>query len=206
VIVSLSVTLYLALLLAVGAGRLLEMRLSRRHQRALAARGATRAPEPGFPLMIALHTGVLVAAALEVLALARPFTPAIGVPALAVFALANALRWWVIATLGAHWNVQVVASLDLGVVTGGPYRWVRHPNYVAVFAELLALPLVHGAWLTALVGAALHVLVLRGRLALEEGVLAADPTYRRLMANKPRFVPAFGPRRARATTQEPHRG
>src|SRR5204863_108279 len=79
-----------------------------------------------------------------------------------------------------------------GVVTGGPYRWIRHPNYVAVFVELLALPLVHGAWLTALAGAALHVPVLRRRLALEESVLAADPVYRDLMGRKPRFVPRLG--------------
>jgi methyltransferase len=190
-----SVALYLALLAAVGVGRLLEMRLSRRHQRALAAQGATRAREPGFALMVALHTGVLVAAALEVLALRRPFTAALGVPALVVLALANGLRWWVIATLGPHWNVQVVgSSAALGVVTGGPYRWIRHPNYVAVFAELVALPLVHGAWLTATLGSALHVVVLRRRLALEEAVLAADPAYQTLMAAKPRFIPRFIPR------------
>jgi methyltransferase len=149
--------------------------------------------------MVALHTGVLVAAAVEVLALHRPFTPAVGVPALVVFGLANGLRWWVIATLGPHWNVQVVgSSAALGVVTGGPYRWIRHPNYVAVFAELCALPLVHGAWLTAAVGAALHVVVLRRRLALEEAVLAADPAYARLMAGKPRFVPGLGATRETA--------
>jgi methyltransferase len=187
---------YLVLLAAVGLGRLLEMRLSRRHQRALAARGARRAPEPGFALMVALHAGVLIASALEVLGLHRAFTPAVGVPALVAFALANGLRWWVIATLGPHWNVQVVGSLALGVVTGGPYRWIRHPNYVAVFVELLALPLVHGAWLTALVGAALHVALLRRRLGLEEAVLAADPTYRRAMGDKPRFVPRRGGARA----------
>ena len=66
--------------------------------------------------------------------------------------LANLLRFWVIATLGVHWNVRVVRSMPLGVVTAGPYRFVRHPNYVAVFVELLALPLVHGACLTAVAG------------------------------------------------------
>jgi methyltransferase len=191
-----SVTAYLALLAAVGLGRLMEMRLSRRHQRALEARGAKRAPEPGFVSMVALHAGVLVASALEVVLLRRPFTPAVGVPAALAFALANGLRWWVIATLGPHWNVQVVDSisgrLELGVVTGGPYRWIRHPNYVAVFVELATLPLIHDAWLTAGVGTALHVLVLRRRLALEEAVLAADPTYRQLMGRKPRFVPRLG--------------
>lgn len=191
-----SVRAYLVLLAAVGLGRLLEMRLSRRHQRALAERGAKREREPGFVLMVGLHTGVLVACALEVLLLRRPFTPSVGVPALIAFALSNVLRWWVIATLGPHWNVQVVnsisGSISLGVVTGGPYHWIRHPNYVAVFVELLALPLIHDAWLTALVGTALHVLVLWRRLALEEAVLAADPAYRQLMGKKPRFVPRFG--------------
>lgn len=194
-----SVIAYLALLAVVGVGRLAEMRLSRRHQRALAARGARRAAEPGFVFMVALHTGVLVASALEVVVLHRPFIAAVGVPALIAFALANGLRWWVIATLGPHWNVQVVGSLDdLGVVTSGPYRFVRHPNYVAVFVELLALPLVHGAWLTAAVGTALHVVVLRRRLAVEEVVLAAHAPYRAAMGGKPRFIP----RLARARAQE----
>jgi methyltransferase len=190
-----SVRWYLLLLVAVGVGRLLEMRLSRRHQRALAAGGATRAPERGFALMVALHTGVLLASALEVVVWRRPFIPAVGLPALALFALANALRWWVIATLGPHWNVQVVGSTPrLGVVTGGPYRWVRHPNYVAVFVELVALPLVHGAWVTAILAAAFHVPVLRRRVALEESILLADAGYREAMGGKPRFVPRFATR------------
>jgi methyltransferase len=180
---------FLVLLAAVGVGRLLELRLSRRHQRALAARGARREPEPGFAAMVTLHAGVLVGSAVEVLVLHRPCVPALAVPALALFALANVLRWWVIATLGPHWNAQVVGSLALGVVTEGPYRFVRHPNYLAVFVELTALPLMHGAWLTALAGAALHVVVLRRRLALEEAVLGANPDYRAAMSGKPRFVP-----------------
>jgi methyltransferase len=184
-----STVAFLALLAAVGLGRLLELRLSRRHARALAAGGARPAPDPGFPAMVALHAGVLIGSALEVVGLHRAFTPAVGVPALVVFALANGLRWWVIAALGPHWNVRVVGSLSLGVVTRGPYRFVRHPNYVAVFVELLALPLVHGAWLTALVGGAAHLGVLRRRLAFEEVVLAADTGYREAMGAKPRFVP-----------------
>ena len=186
----LSLYLYLVLLAAVGAGRLIEMRISKRRQRAMAARGAERADEPGFRRMVLLHTGVLVACALEVTLLGRPFIAAVGVPALVVFAAANALRWWVIATLGPHWNVQVVRSTGtLGVITSGPYRWVRHPNYVAVFVELCALPRVHCAWLTAIAGAALHVPVLRRRLALEESVLMSDEAYRRAMGGKPRFIP-----------------
>jgi methyltransferase len=82
-----------------------------------------------------------------------------------------------------------VESWRLGVISGGPYRWVRHPNYAAVFVEMLALPLIHTAWLTSLLGGAAHLWVLRRRIALEEQMLLADPAYRAAMGAKPRFVP-----------------
>jgi methyltransferase len=184
-----STTFFLCLCAAVGACRLIEMTISRRHQRALGAKGAPLIPEPIFGAMVALHTGVIAGAAIEVLALNRPYTAALGVPALALVVMANLLRFWVIATLGVHWNVRVVRSMPLGVVTGGPYRFVRHPNYVAVFVELLALPLVHGAYLTAAAGTLLHLLILQRRVSLEESVLMADEGYRSAFAHKPRFVP-----------------
>ena len=186
--------LFLALLAAVGAARLLEMRLSRRHQRALAAQGFARAPEPGFRWMVVLHTGILLAAAVEVLVARRPLIVPLAVAALALFALANGLRVWVIRTMAGHWNVNVVNSVGMGVVSHGPFRFIRHPNYVAVFVELLVLPLVHTAYVTALAGAVLHVLVLRRRLALEDTILLHDPGYRAVMANKPRFLPRFSHR------------
>ena len=139
--------------------------------------------------MVLLHGAVLGGSVVEVWLCDRPFTMALGVPMLALVALANALRWWVIRSLGLHWNVAVMGSTHLGIVSGGPYRFVRHPNYVAVFVELAALPLVHGAWLTATVGTAAHVVVLRRRLALEEAVLDADPAYRVAMGRRPRFIP-----------------
>src|SRR6185503_951238 len=96
---------FLVLLGAVGALRLIEMRLSKRHQRALAEAGAPVLPEPVFRAMVLLHTGILAGAAIETLLLGRPFVLALAIPALALVALANALRLWVIATLGVHWNV-----------------------------------------------------------------------------------------------------
>lgn len=184
-----STRFFYALVAAVGACRLVELSLSRRHQRALAATGAAPVPEPIFGAMVALHAAILVGAVVEVMALHRSFVAAVAVPALVLFGLANLLRFWVIATLGVHWNVRVVRSMPLGVVTTGPYRFVRHPNYLAVFVELAALPLVHGAVVTAIVGAALHAIVLRRRVALEESVLMTDDAYRLAFAAKPRFVP-----------------
>jgi len=185
-----STSFFLCLCAAVGACRLIEMMISRRHQRALRAQGAALIPEPVFGAMVALHCGIIAGAAAEVLAFHRPYVAAVGVPALVLVVLANLLRFWVIATLGVHWNVRVVRSMPLGVVTAGPYRFVRHPNYVAVFVELLALPLVHGAYLTAAAWTLLHLVILQRRVSLEESVLMADDGYRKAFADKPRFIPS----------------
>ncbi len=185
----LSRALYVGLIAVVAALRLVELRLSKRNQQRLAAQGATKAADPRFPAMVVLHTAVLAGAAAEVVFLQRPFIPLLAAPMGALFLAANALRWWVIHTLGTHWNVQVMDSARLGVITGGPYRWVRHPNYSAVFVEMFSLPLIHTAWLTATAGSAVHAWVLHGRIAAEERVLLADPAYRAGMGAKPRFLP-----------------
>jgi methyltransferase len=180
---------FLALLAFVGLERLLELRLSQRHQRDLARLGARKRADPHYRWMIALHAGVLAGSALEVVLLRRPFIAPLGSAALLAFLLATALRWWVIRTLGTHWNTEVVDSAAFGVVSRGPFRWIRHPNYLGVFVEMIALPLVHTAWIMALFAAAANALILRNRLRVEEDVLDSVPAYRAAMSGKPRFLP-----------------
>lgn len=180
---------FLILLGAVGLERLLELRVSRRHQRELASCGARKHPEPQYRWMVALHAGVLAGAAVEVIFLHRPFIPWLALCAVVLFAFATLLRWWVIRTLGVHWNTEVVDSATLGVVSGGPFRWIRHPNYLGVFVELISLPLIHTAWITAVFAAVGNGFVLRNRLRIEERVLKNVPAYREVMAGKPRFLP-----------------
>ncbi len=199
-----SVLAYLGLLLAVGAGRLIEMRISAQRQQGLAAAGVAKIPEKHFRWMVLLHTGILISAGAEVLFLHRPFLPVVALAMGMLFVSANAVRWWVIATLGPHWNIQVMDSARLGVVTSGPYQWVRHPNYAAVFVEMLALPLIHTAWLTALAGGVAHVWVLRQRVKVEEAALLADPAYCAAMAGKPRFVPRLFARSPRPAARPQH--
>ena len=188
---SLSVILFIALLLAVAAMRIVELRISKRHQRDMTARGAAKAKDPIFRWMAAFHTLLLIGAAVEVVFLHRPFLSALAIPMIILFVIANAVRWWVIRTLGEHWNVEVMDSTRLGVITTGPFRYVRHPNYAAVFVEMIVLPLIHTAWITALVGAIAHVAVLTVRLSAEERVLFANPDYAAAMSSKPRFLPGL---------------
>jgi methyltransferase len=184
-----TVWLYLGLLATVAVLRFVEVAVSRRHQRTLLGRGASHVAEPHFRWMVALHAGVLIAAALEVVLLRRPFVPVLAIGAGACFVAANVVRWWVIQTLGQHWNVGIMDSARYDVVDSGPYRWVRHPNYAAVFVEMLALPLTHSAWITAGAGAVAHVFVLRARIASEDRMLLSSEAYVRAMGHKPRFFP-----------------
>jgi methyltransferase len=180
---------YLLFLVLVAAERLAELVLSRRHQRAMEAEGVEKVPERHFRWMVLVHAGVLVAAYVEVALLHRVFDPMLAALMGVLFAVATGLRVWVIRTMRTQWNVEVMASASLGVVTDGPYRFIRHPNYVAVVLELVAIPLMHGAWLTAVVGTLANAWVLAKRLEVEERVLLADPGYRAAMGPKARFLP-----------------
>ena len=186
-----SVVGYLIFLVAVGLERLAELVISKRHQKALADEGVDKVPERHFRWMVLTHAGVLVAAGAEVVLLQRPFAPAWAVAFGLVFLVATGLRLWVIRTMRTHWNVEVMASMPLGIVTSGPYRFIRHPNYLAVILEIAAIPLIHGAWITAVVASVANAWVLAKRLEVEEAVLLADPAYQTAMAPKARFLPGL---------------
>jgi methyltransferase len=182
-----SVQLYLGLLLAVALERGVELFLSARNARLARARGGVETGQGHYPVMAVFHGVFLLACALEVVLLHRPFPGAVGWVALAVVLAAQGLRYWAIATLGWRWNTRIVVVPGAAPVTGGPYRFVRHPNYVAVIAEMVALPLVHGAWLTALVFSLGNVWLLRVRIRAEEHALGAP--WEQAFAGRPRFVP-----------------
>lgn len=188
---STSVVAFLILLLAVGALRIFELRVSRRHQQRMIAQGASKVNEPHFRWIVLAHTGVLVGAAAEVVFLRRPFLPWLAAVMFVLFLASNAVRLWVVRTLGFRWSVQVMDAAQLGVVTTGPFRYVRHPNYSAVIVEMISLPLIHTAWITALVTSAAYSFALTKRVVAEERVLLANPDYRAAMAGKPRFLPGL---------------
>lgn len=164
---------YLALIAAVAVERLVELVVSKRNLAWSLARGGTEHGFGHYPVMVVLHIALLAGCVLEPVLLDRPFIPALGWPMLAVVLAAQALRWWCIGTLGLQWNTRVVVVPGASRVVAGPYRWLPHPNYVAVVIEGFALPLVHTAWLTATVFTVLNALLLRTRLRVENAALAS---------------------------------
>jgi methyltransferase len=165
---------YVVLVLLVVAIRFVELGVAKRNLAWARSRGGVETGAGHYPAMVALHAALLGGCLVEVLAADRPFLPWLGWPMLAVLVAAHALRWWCIRTLGSQWNTRVVRVPGMPLVTGGPYRWLRHPNYVAVVAEGVALPLVHTAWVTALAFTVLNAVLLRVRLRVEEEALDAS--------------------------------
>jgi methyltransferase len=160
------------LILLVGGERIAEVLVSKRHVAISVARGGKEFGSGHYPAMVTLHTALLVGALVEVWLLHRPFVPWLGWPMLALVVAAQALRWWCIATLGSRWMTRVMVVPGDTLVRTGPYRRLRHPNYVAVVAEGLALPLVHTAWLTAAAFTVLNAWLLTVRLRAENAALA----------------------------------
>jgi methyltransferase len=162
---------YYLLIFTVGLERLLELIVSKRNAQWAFAHGGREFGRTHYPVMVALHIALLVGCIVEVWALHRPFIPALGWPMLAVVALSQMLRWWCVTTLGRRWNTLVIVLPDAPLVRRGPYRWLHHPNYVAVVAEGLALPLVHTAWLTAIGFTLANAVLLTVRIRVENAAL-----------------------------------
>lgn len=157
----------------VALERVAELVVSQRHAAWAFARGGVESGRGHYPVMVVLHTGLLAGALAEVWLRRPDVIPVLAWVCVLVVAASQALRWWCIATLGRQWNTRVIVVPGAGLVARGPYRLVRHPNYVAVVAEGLALPLVHTAWVTAAVFTVANAGLLAVRIRCEDAALVA---------------------------------
>ena len=159
-------TLGMAILLFVTAQRLGELLLARRNTRRLLARGGHEAGRAHYPVMVALHGAWLMS--LWVLGWNRPVNLILA----GLFAVMQVLRVWVIASLGGRWTTRIIVLRGAPLVAKGPFRFVRHPNYCIVTAEIALLPLAFGLPVTAIVFSALNAAMLTVRIACENRALA----------------------------------
>ena len=161
---------YLVVLLAERAAELV---VSTRNTRRALATGGVEVGRGHYPAMVVFHAAFLAACAVEPLLWPRDWPRAASLAALTLALLAMALRWWAVATLGARWSTRIVVLPGLPLVTGGPYRVLRHPNYLAVVVELAAVPLIGGAVITAGLATLGNLLLLAVRIPAEERALGA---------------------------------
>jgi len=150
----------------VGLQRIVELAYAARNTRALMARGAVEYGRAHYPLIVALHAAWLIAIVVFV-----PWHTPPDWAWLGLFIVLQAARLWVVASLGPHWTTRIIVLPGATLVQRGPYRWVRHPNYCVVAAEIAVLPLVFGAWRIALIFTVLNAAMLAWRIHVEHGAL-----------------------------------
>jgi methyltransferase len=155
---------------SVAVQRIGELAWSKRNERRLRERGAVEYGQSHYPAMVALHVGWLASTLLEARRPTTVPTP-IRAVALGAFVAAQPLRYWAIASLGDRWSTRVLVPPDEPPLATGPYRHLAHPNYVAVVAELAAMPLMFGAWRTAMWATVANAAVLRARINVEREAL-----------------------------------
>lgn len=168
-----SLRTYLILLAALVVERMFELGLARRNARWAMRNGAIEAGQAHYRAMVAMHAAFIVACAVEAIWLPRHFPTIIAGIALGAELAAQALRYWAIATLGPRWNTRIVVMPGAKPVTGGPYRFLRHPNYLAVAIEIAAVPMIGGAIVTAIVFSIGNGILMAIRIPAEERVLGA---------------------------------
>lgn len=167
---------FTCLIALVAVERVVELVVSKRNLRWSRQHGGVEYGHSHYPFMVALHVFLLVGSLVEVWVWRPELVPALSLTMLGLVVASQVLRWWCIRTLGQRWNTLVVVVPGLPAVTSGPYRWLRHPNYVAVVVEGIALPLVGSAWVTALVFTVLNIPLLMTRIRIENRALATLPT------------------------------
>lgn len=168
-------TWWTGVLLALAAERGVELVVSQRNLAWSRVRGGVEHGAGHYPAMVVLHTAFLVGLAVEPWARPTEVPPLLWALGALGAGFAQVLRWWCIATLGPRWNTRVVVVPGLAPVRSGPYRWLNHPNYVAVVAEGVALPLLGGAYATGVVFTVLNAWLLSVRITAENAALATLP-------------------------------
>lgn len=154
--------------------RVSELILAGRNERAVREMGALEYDGKGYRTIVFMHAAFFVSLAAEYFLLNRTlntYWPQL----ITVFLIAQALRYWAIASLGRFWNTKVLVVPGAPAVKKGPYRYMKHPNYIAVAIEIAVVPLIFSCYITCVIFSALDLLALRRRIRIEESALYGVP-------------------------------
>lgn len=157
--------------------RLTELVIAKNNEKRMIAQGAYEVGARHYPAIVLLHTAFFVSLLLEVVIRKPSLSPLWGV-LLTVFLLTQLLRVWCLASLGKYWNTKIIILPGADVVMKGPYKFIRHPNYVIVAIEILVLPMIFGAYITAILFTLLNAWMMSVRIPQEERALKETTNYK----------------------------
>ena len=157
--------------------RLVELMIARRNEKWMLRQGAFEVGGRHYPLMVVMHIAFFLSLLLEVSIINRTLSP-FWIVLLTLFLLAQVVRIWCLTSLGRFWNTKIMILPGADVVKKGPYRFIRHPNYMIVTTELLVLPLLFSAYFTAVIFTFLNIWMLSVRIPIEEKALKEATNYK----------------------------
>lgn len=169
---------FLAFMILIAFQRLSELLIARRNERTLRSEGAVEYDAPGYKAIVLMHIAFFVSMIAEFFILGRSLNP-YWIPLLFIFTAAQIIRYWAISSLGKYWNTRILAVPGAKPVTKGPYKYMRHPNYLAVIIEIAVIPLIFSCYVTAIVFSILNLMLLRRRITIEERALGSDSLQKR---------------------------
>jgi methyltransferase len=178
---------YLILLLVLVAERGFELFISQRNARSALAHGGIEVGSSHYRAMVAMHTAFIASCFVESVLDVHDDWPIVSLIAFIATFAAQFLRYAAVVTLGERWSTRIIVMPEAKPITTGLYRWIRHPNYVAVIIEMAALPLIRACWVTAIVFSIANALMLSVRIPAEEQALGAS--YCAAFGAVSRFVP-----------------
>jgi methyltransferase len=181
---------YLPLLALLAIERVFELLISRRNALRAFAQGGIEVGRGYYRVMVTMHTLFLASCAAESIFVVRSISSPVSTVALVGAVVAQVLRYAAVVTLGERWNTRIIVMPGAAPITRGLYRWIRHPNYVAVVIEIVALPMIRGSWITAIVFTIANAMLLAVRIPAEERALGAN--YSEAFGKVARFFPHFG--------------
>ena len=153
--------------------RFSELILARRNEKYVRANGAREFDESGYKVIVLMHIAFLVSLVAEYVLLGRNLNH-YWLPLILLFLVAQILRYWAIGTLGYYWNTKILVIPGTSLVAHGPYKYIRHPNYLAVTIEIAVIPLIFSCYITAIFFTLLNFILLRRRIIIEENALATN--------------------------------
>jgi methyltransferase len=187
--VVISLRTYLIILAILVVERIFELDLARRNARRAFEHGAVEVGQAHYRVMVAFHALFIASCAVEVTFFPHSIPRVVPWIALSAEIVAQALRYWAVTTLGDRWNTRIIVSPDRAPVTSGPYRFMRHPNYLAVVIEIAAVPMIGGAIFTAIAFSLGNALILAVRIPAEERAMGGR--YADALGARRRFFPGL---------------
>ena len=163
-------TLFIIFIFFLAIQRILELRLAKKNEKIVREEGAVEYDNEGYKYIVYMHICFFISLLLEKYLLSRGFNT-LSLLFFIIFVITQLLRYWAITSLGKYWNTKILVVPNAELVERGPYKYLRHPNYIAVITEIAVIPLIFSCYITCIIFSILNFLTLLRRIRIEEDAL-----------------------------------